>query len=132
VTVSFLLGTHQPGWLRTAGVPLFVSEVRLRRYRQLPSAAAPWALDSGGFSELQYHSRWIVTAEDYAARVRRYRDQIGHLTWAAYAYPDTVREVELHVDSVVLAVSLRSILKLRQAVLAVPKAIGSAVTVNAF
>ncbi len=62
----FLLGTHQPGWLGrpeiAAGrVPLFVSDRRLRVYRQLPRAAAPWAADSGGFTELQKYGRWTVT-----------------------------------------------------------------------
>lgn len=79
----FLLGTHQPGWLRTADVPLFISDPRLRDYRTLPRAAAPWSLDSGGFSELQYHGRWTVPAAKYVARVRRYRDEIGRLDWAA-------------------------------------------------
>lgn len=79
----FLLGTHQPGWLNHAGVPLFVSDVRLRTYRTLPRAAAPWALDSGGFSELQKYGTWTVPPRVYAARVRRYRDEIGHLLWAA-------------------------------------------------
>jgi hypothetical protein len=83
VTASFLLGTHQPGWLGKAGVPLFVSDPRLRVFKTLPRAVAPWALDSGGFSELQYHGRWTVTPQQYAARVRRYRDQIGALLWAA-------------------------------------------------
>lgn len=79
----FLLGTHQPGWLATAGVPLFVSDRRLRVYKTLPRAVAPWALDSGGFTELQQYGRWTVTPAAYAARVRRYRDHIGGLTWAA-------------------------------------------------
>ena len=48
---QFLLGTHQPGWLRTAGVPLLVSD------RRLPAAEVPWALDSGGFTELQKYAR---------------------------------------------------------------------------
>lgn len=82
-TPRFLLGAHQPGWLRVANVPLFVSDPRLRNYRTLPRAAAPWALDSGGFTELQQHGRWTVSAVDYAARVRRYRDEIGRLDWAA-------------------------------------------------
>ena len=80
---AFLLGTHQPGWLARAGVPLFVSDVRLRVYRRLPVAAAPWALDSGGFTELQRFGRWTIGPAEYADRVRRYRDVIGHLTWAA-------------------------------------------------
>ncbi|MCP3800734.1 hypothetical protein NLX83_15815 [Allokutzneria sp. A3M-2-11 16] len=79
----FLLGCHQPGWLRTAGVPLFISDTRLRDYRNLPRAIAPWALDSGGFTQLQQHGRWTIPAGDYIARVRRYRDEIGQLDWAA-------------------------------------------------
>lgn len=80
---NFYLGTHQPGWLSRAGVPLFVSDVRLRVYKTLPVAARAWALDSGGFSELQYHGKWTVTEDEYIARIRRYRDEIGHLDWAA-------------------------------------------------
>ena len=79
----FWLGTHQPGWLARAGVPLFISDVRLRVYRRLPAAAAPWALDSGGFTELQRFGRWTTGPAEYADRVRRYRDVIGELTWAA-------------------------------------------------
>ena len=79
----FFLGTHQPGWLNHVGVPLFVSDTRLRVYKRLPRAVAPWACDSGGFSELQRHGRWTVPPREYVARVRRYRDEIGHLAWAA-------------------------------------------------
>lgn len=79
----FLLGTHQPGWLACAGVPLFVSDARLRPYRRLPRAVAPWALDSGGFTQLQRHGGWTVSPREYVARVRRYRDEIGGLLWAA-------------------------------------------------
>ena len=80
---TFFLGTHQPGWLNHARVPLFVCDVRLRVYKTLPRAAAPWALDSGGFSELQNHGRWTVAPREYVARVRRYRDEIGSLRWCA-------------------------------------------------
>jgi hypothetical protein len=81
----FFLGAHHPGWLATAGVPLFVSDRRLRSYRRLPRAAAAWALDSGGFTELAAHGSWEhgPTPAEYAARVRRYADQIGNLRWAA-------------------------------------------------
>ncbi|KOX33791.1 hypothetical protein ADK67_05505 [Saccharothrix sp. NRRL B-16348] len=79
----FLLGSHQPGWLSTAGVPLFVSDTRLRRYKTLPRAAAPWALDSGGFTQLQQCGQWTVSPREYVARVRRYRDEIGHMEWCA-------------------------------------------------
>lgn len=80
---TFYLGTHMPGWLSWLGVPLFVSDVRLRAYRTLPRAAARWALDSGGFSELQKHGRWTVTPVEYIHRIERYHRMIGKLDWAA-------------------------------------------------
>ena len=45
---TFYLGSHQPGWLTKARVPLFISHRRLAGYRRLPRARAGWALDSGG------------------------------------------------------------------------------------
>src|SRR5439155_14007202 len=78
-----LLGTHQPGWLRKARVPLFVSDRRLRVYKRLPAAVSPWAVDSGGFTELQTCGRWTVPPGEYVARLRRYRDEIGRMLWAA-------------------------------------------------
>lgn len=81
--MTFYLGTHEVGWLALTDVPLFVSRVRLRRRKSLPRAAGRWALDSGGFSELDAAGRWSVTAAEYAREVRRYRDEIGGLEWAA-------------------------------------------------
>src|SRR4051794_36560160 len=82
---QFFLGTHQAGWLATAQVPLFVSDRRLRSYRRLPRAAASWALDSGGFTELASFGSWDQgpTPRQYADRVRRYTDEVGRLAWAA-------------------------------------------------
>jgi hypothetical protein len=84
-TASFLLGTHQPHWLGALAVSLFVSDRRLRRYRALPRAFAPWALDSGGFTELSQYGTWETGPSPavYVTRVRRYRDEIGNLLWAA-------------------------------------------------
>lgn len=83
--LTFFLGTHNPGWLHSNTVPLFVSDRRLRRYKRLPVAAGPWALDSGGFTELQQYGGWHEgpTPAEYAERVRRYRDEIGRMMWAA-------------------------------------------------
>lgn len=83
MTTVFYLGTHQPGWLATAGVPLFVSHRRLARYKTLPRAMNVWALDSGGFSELSMFGEWRTTAAEYVAAVQRYDTQIGKLDWAA-------------------------------------------------
>lgn len=79
----FYLGSHQPGWLTKAGVPLFISHRRLAGYRRLPRARAGWALDSGGFSELSMFGAWRTTAAAYVAAVDRYDRQIGGLEWAA-------------------------------------------------
>ncbi|OKI16798.1 hypothetical protein A6A07_11150 [Streptomyces sp. CB03911] len=81
--MKFYLGTHMPNWLATAGVPLFISRNRLKTRRTFPRAIAPWALDSGGFTELMQHGRWTITPEQYVTEVRRYQDAIGQLDWAA-------------------------------------------------
>lgn len=80
---TFYLGTHQPTWLGRVRFPLFVSHRRLTRYRTLPVARNHWALDSGAFSELSLHGAWRLTVTTYVAAVRRYRDEITHLAWAA-------------------------------------------------
>ncbi len=72
-----------PRWLAVSEVPLFVSHQRLRGIKRLPVARAPWALDSGGFTELSTKGRWTITPAEYVASVRRYRDEVGQLQWAA-------------------------------------------------
>jgi hypothetical protein len=83
--MKFLLGTHRPHWLAQLDVPLFVSDRTLRRYKALPVATCDWACDSGGFSQLSQCGSWACgpTPREYAARIRRYRDEIGRLLWAA-------------------------------------------------
>jgi hypothetical protein len=81
--MRFYLGTHETSWLARTDVPLFVSHRRLARRRTLPRAVGRWALDSGGFTELALHGRWQTGAAAYAVAVRRYRDEIGGLDWAA-------------------------------------------------
>lgn len=51
--------------------------------KTLKPAHTEWSLDSGGFSELSLYGRWVTTADQYIAQVRRYRDEIGGLQWAA-------------------------------------------------
>lgn len=80
---TFYLGTHQPHWLSQARFPLFISHRRLREYKTLPIARAPWSLDSGGFSALDKNGEWDMTEKEYITAVRRYRDEIGMLQWAA-------------------------------------------------
>lgn len=89
--MRFYLGTPEPHWLwdpdpRFNDVVFFVSRTRLaRRATPFPAALHDFCLDSGGFTELQRHGRWTLTAEEYVAEVRRYRDQLGpeRMLWAA-------------------------------------------------
>lgn len=79
----FYLGTHETSWLRTAGVPLFVSRTRLERIQQWRPATTRWAMDSGGFTELGTHGGWRFSVAEYAAEIRRADAEIGMLDWAA-------------------------------------------------
>ena len=85
----FYLGTHETSWLARPEfggswpTPLFISHRRLAGRRTLPRAHTPWALDSGGFSELSLYGGWHTTPTDYTTAVRRYEQHIDHLEWAA-------------------------------------------------
>lgn len=81
--MEFFLGTHEPSWVRRTDVPLFLSARRLRRLKSLPTAAGPWSLDSGGFTELNMYGRWVTQPGDYAREVRRWSAEVGQLRWAA-------------------------------------------------
>lgn len=78
-------GTHLPGWLWSgrADFRLFVSHRRLCRYKTLRASRVPWALDSGGFSELSLFGEWRTGPREYAEAVARYDSEIGRLEWAA-------------------------------------------------
>lgn len=81
---NFFLGTHMPHWLNKISVPLFISAVRLRRIKnKFPRALGEWALDSGGFSEIAKHGRWMTSAQTYCAEVIRWSREIGNMKWAA-------------------------------------------------
>lgn len=81
--VIFYLGSHMVTWLERANVPLMVSRNILTKRRTFPRAAAPWVLDSGGFTELQRHGRWTIDARQYARDIERVSEEIGRLVWAA-------------------------------------------------
>lgn len=81
--MMFYLGAHMPHWLTDSTVPLFVSHRRLGGRRRLPRAATRWALDSGAFTEVARHGRFTTTPTQYVNAVRRYRDEIGQVDWAA-------------------------------------------------
>lgn len=77
------LGTHHPNWLDRTDTGWFVSRRRLVGRRSLPRAIGSWALDSGGFTELSMFGAWETAPQVYVGDVRRFRDEIGQLAWAA-------------------------------------------------
>ena len=110
----FYLGTHRSGWLAAepgqdvtpeilaqwlskVRYPLFVSRRQLEKRKVLPRAAARWALDSGGFTEIKKYGMWKLEAREYVGLVRRFRDEIGNLDWAAPM--DWMCEIEMTAKS---------------------------------
>jgi hypothetical protein len=83
--LRFYLGTHRPTWLwKLRDVPLFISHRVLRdRKSPFPKATTRWALDSGGFTELNLYGGWKTTPDEYIASVRRYSEELGSLDWAS-------------------------------------------------
>ena len=85
--MMFYLGTHQPHWLkddRFADVPLFVSRRTLNKLVTKPRACTSFALDSGGFTELQMYGRWTINVDQYVDEVGVYVRHYGkRLRWVA-------------------------------------------------
>lgn len=85
--MKFYLGTDRGHWLwneQFVDVPLFVSHRTLvKRKTKFPRATTAWALDSGGFSELDLHGKWVTSPESYIEGVRRYVEELGSLDWAS-------------------------------------------------
>lgn len=77
--MRFYLGTHRTPWLRKLSVPLMLNRRVLLKQKSWPEATAPWALDSGAFTELTKHGRWTVQPSDYVREVRELADAIGQL-----------------------------------------------------
>jgi hypothetical protein len=81
--VFFYLGSARPGWLGETNASLFVSHQTLGPRVSLPRARAPWALDSGAFTQIKDYGEFLTTPREYATNVRRIREQVGKMQWAA-------------------------------------------------
>lgn len=84
--MNFYLGTHRPKWLETAPreVSLFISHRVLAPMKKLPRPEwRHYAVDSGGFTELSLHGRWVTTPAEYVEALLRYDEEIGDIAWAA-------------------------------------------------
>lgn len=102
--MRFYLGIHHPNWLwddRFAAVPLFVSHHALRtRVSRYPRAAAPYAVDSGAYTHLTTHGRWVESPEAYVAALRRYWEELGPFDFAgqqdSLCSPPVLAAIEKH------------------------------------
>lgn len=79
---KFYLGIHHNDWLRKAK-NVFISRRTLSKLKKMPVALGNWALDSGGFTELNLNGKWVTTPKVYAEETRKYKEQIGNLDFAS-------------------------------------------------
>jgi hypothetical protein len=66
-----------------AGVAVFSSRRTLQDRRRLPRAVGRYAIDSGGFTELQQYGRWTISPAQYIAVLRRCWHAVGPFDFAA-------------------------------------------------
>lgn len=81
--IEFYLGAPNSAWLYMhPGIPLFVSRRQMPK-KKFRRAVVDWALDSGGFTELQKYGKWTIESWEYACLVNTYHNEVGRLRWAA-------------------------------------------------
>lgn len=80
--MKFYLGLHMVAAVARTDVPLFISRRQLTDRRTLPVPQGDWALDSGGFTELNLYGEWRTTEREYISDVRRFQE-MGGLLWVA-------------------------------------------------
>lgn len=79
------LGIHRQYWQpdrRLTEVRTFISR-RVFAKQIMHRASGPYAIDSGGFTELQKYGRWTITADRYVQFLRRCWDEVGPFDFAA-------------------------------------------------
>ncbi|MFE0276688.1 hypothetical protein ACFWZY_32125 [Streptomyces sp. NPDC058992] len=81
--MRFYLTTHKRHWVRLTDVPLFLKSEHFVNAVKLDEARGPYAVDSGGFSELQRRGRWTRTPRQYIEDLRRIWECVGPYDWAA-------------------------------------------------
>lgn len=81
--MDFYLTTHKRHWVKLVTVPLFLKAEHFAVARKLPLAVTRFAIDSGGFTELQQHGAWTRTPRQYVDDLRRIREGVGPFDWAA-------------------------------------------------
>ncbi|MEU5978825.1 hypothetical protein [Streptomyces sp. NPDC047315] len=79
----FYLTTHKKHWLRETPVDLFLKSEHLASAVKPLQPRGRYAVDSGGFTELQRHGRWTRTPRQYVDDLRRIWEHVGPYDWAA-------------------------------------------------
>ncbi|MFG2652706.1 hypothetical protein [Streptomyces sp. NPDC048436] len=81
--MRFYLTTHKRHWVRLTGIPLFLKSAHFVEAVKLPQALGRYAVDSGGFSELQQRGRWARSPRQYIDDLYRIWEGVGPFDWAA-------------------------------------------------
>ncbi|QHY96637.1 hypothetical protein SSPS47_16135 [Streptomyces sp. S4.7] len=81
--MRFYLTTHKRHWVKLTDVPLFLKSEHFVEAVKLPEALGPYAVDSGGFWELQKNGRWTRSPRQYVGDLRRIWEHVGPFDWAA-------------------------------------------------
>lgn len=81
--MRFYLTTHKRHWVRLTDKPLFLKSEHFAAAATLHPAMGPYAVDSGGFSELQRHGDWTRTPRQHVDDLRRIWEHVGPYDWAA-------------------------------------------------
>jgi len=75
---DFYLGISRLNWLKCEVIGrAFISMNSFDKAVKLPESAVTFAVDSGGFKELQMFGRWRKGVDDYAQRVQRIKKRYG-------------------------------------------------------
>lgn len=82
--MRFFTGLHQPSDTRHFD-DAFVSVTRLRT-RKAPMKVRNWIMDSGAFTEISIHGRYRHDVAEYAAEIRRWKDNGNLLAAVAQDY----------------------------------------------
>lgn len=79
---TFYLGTHKPKWLTQISVPFFVSRRTLPKKPWKANVLCNFAIDSGGFSELNLYGKWKTEPNKYIEEINIW-NSTGKLDFAA-------------------------------------------------
>ncbi|MGY4743344.1 deazapurine DNA modification protein DpdA family protein [Streptomyces sp. ATMOS53] len=81
--MRFYLTTHKRHWIKLTDVPLFLKSEHFAAAAKLYPALGPYAVDSGGFTELQRNGTWTRAPRQYVSDLRRIWECVGPYDWAA-------------------------------------------------